>query len=210
MTRYFEIIQRANFRYRSINRIEGPVVEPVSVSELKAHLRIDQEFTQDDFYLQGLITAARIHVENASDRTLIRSKWQMKFDVFPAWEIVLPKPPIMSDPVVVTYVPSQSGNFTPVAFTDFRTDYDSTPAAIRPQWNGFWPTVRGAENDVTITYWAGFGLSGEQVPPPARHCILMLAAGWYANREAIVQGAINPVPMAVELMLGAINWGQYR
>lgn len=209
MNRYFEIITKPVFRPRSINRIEGPVVEPVSVSELKAHLRIDEDFSQDDLYLQTLITAARVHVENASDRTLIRSKWRMKFDVFPAWEIPLPKPPIMSDAVEVTYIPSD-GLFTPQTFTNFRTDRDSTPAFIRPQWNGFWPTCRGAENDVTVTYWAGFGPGGDSVPTPARHCILMLAAGWYANRESIVQGAINPVPMAVELMLGAINWGQYR
>lgn len=209
MTRYFEIIQRPNFRYRSIRRIEGPLVEPVSVLELKNHLRIDADFTQDDLYLQSLITAARVHVENASDRTLVRSKWQMKFDVFPAWGIELPKPPIMADAVEVTYIPSD-GIYTPQTFTNFRTDRDSTPASIYPQWNGFWPTCRGAENDVTITYWAGFGTSGVQVPVPARHCCLMLAAHWYANREAVAPGSMNPVPMAVELMLGAINWGQYK
>lgn len=209
MSRYFEIIQRPNFRCRSLRRIDGPLVEPVSLLDAKNHLRIDAEFTQDDLYLQGLITAARIHVENASDRTLIRSKWQMKFDVFPGWGIELPKPPIMSDAVEVTYVPSD-GVYVPVSFTNFRTDRDATPAAIYPQWNGFWPTCRGAENDVTVSYWAGFGPSGEQVPTPARHAILMLVAHWYANREAVAPGSMNPVPMAVELMLGAINWGQYK
>lgn len=209
MTRYFEIIQKPNFRYRSIRRIVDPVVEPVSVSDLKGHLRIDQDFTDDDLYLQGLISAGRIHVENVSDRTLIRSKWQMKLDVFPGWDIELAKPPIMPDSVEVLYVPSD-GVYAPVAFTNFRTDRDSLIPVIRPQWNGFWPTCRGAENDVTVSYWAGYGDSPASVPTPARHCILMLAAHWYANREAVVQGGMNPVPMAVELMLGAINWGQYR
>jgi hypothetical protein len=40
--------------------------------------------------------------------------------------------------------------------------------------------------------------------------MLMLVGGWYANRESIVQGSLNPVPMAVDMLLGSINWGQYR
>lgn len=209
MTRFFEIVQRPSFRYRSLTRIVHPVVEPVSLSELKGHLRIDQDFTDDDLFLQGLISAGRMHVENASSRTLIRSKWRMKLDVFPAWNVELPNPPVMSDPVEVTYVPSD-GVFNPVSFSNFRTDRDAIQPVIRPQWNGFWPTVRGAENDVTVSYWAGYGDSPHHVPAPARHCILLLAAHWFSNREAVVPGGMNPVPMAVELMLGAISWGQYR
>lgn len=207
--RYFDIVQRGNLRYRSIRRITDAVLEPVSISELKSHLRIDQEFTDDDLYLHSLISAARHHVETVSDRTLVRCQWQLKLDSFPSWDIELPRPPVATGPIVVTYVPS-NGPYSPVSFTNFREDRDATPAVIRPQWNGSWPTTRGAENDVTITYWAGYGDDPGRVPPPARHCCLMLAASWYANRESIVQGAMNPVPHSVEILLGSINWGQYR
>lgn len=207
--KYFELVQRGNLRYRSIRRIADPVVEPVSVAEAKQHLRIDPDFDGDDLYIQTLISSARHHVETVSDRTLIRSQWQIKLDTFPSWDIELPRPPIAIGDVVVTYIPSNAV-YEPVQYTDFRVDRDSTPAVIRPQWNGSWPTARGAENDVTITYWAGYGPSGVNVPPPARNCILMLVGHWYATREAVVQGGMNPVPMAVEVMLGSINWGQYR
>lgn len=205
----YELVQRGNVRYRSLKRITEPAVEPVSIGEAKAHLRIDSDFTDDDLYLQTLISAARIHVETVSDRTLIRSQWQMKMDVFPSWDIELPRPPVDIGDVTVSYIPSDAV-YLPVSYTNFRVDRDSTPAVIRPQWNGSWPSARGAENDVVITYWAGYGASPLNVPTPARHCILMLAASWYANREAVVQGGMNPVPMAVEVLLGAINWGQYR
>lgn len=209
MTRYYEVVQRGNLRYRSLRRITEPVIEPVSLAEAKAHLRIDADFTDDDMYVQSLITAARIHVETVSDRTLILSQWQMKLDTFPAWDIELPRPPIATGPITVSYIPSD-GVYETVPFTNFREDRDATPAVIRPQWNGSWPTCRGAENDVTITYWAGYGDSATSAPVPARHCILMMAAHWFANREAVVQGGMNPVPMAVEVLLGSINWGQYR
>lgn len=196
-------------RYRSMKRIAGPVVEPVTIAEAKSHLRVDAAFVDDDAYIQSLISAARYHIETVSDRTLIRSQWQMKLDWFPSWDIELPRPPIAAGPITVSYVPS-GGASNYVSFTDFREDRDSTPAAIRPQWNGTWPSCRGAENDVLITYWAGYGESPSDVPPPARHCTLMMVAHWYANREAVVQGGMNPVPMAAEVLLGSINWGQYR
>lgn len=207
--KYYELVRRGNLKYRSIRRITEPVTEPVSLTEAKAHLAIDQSFTEDDRYIQSLLSAARHHVESVSDRTLIRSQWQLKLDLFPSYDIELPRPPIAAGDVVVTFVPSSQASAVE-AYTNFRVDRDATPAAIRPQWNGSWPTCRGAENDVTITYWAGYGESGTDVPPPARHCILMLAAHWFSQREAVVQGGMNPAPMAVELLLGAINWGQYR
>ncbi len=205
----YELVNRANVKYRSLRRIAGPLVEPVTVADAKAHLRIDSDFTDDDLYIQTLISAARYHIETVSSRTLVRSQWQMKMDWFPSWDIELPNPPITTGSIVVTYVPS-GGTTTPVAYTDFREDRDSTPAVIRPQWNGTWPSCRGAENDVTITYWAGYGESPENVPPPSRHCALMMVAHWFANRESVVQGGMNPVPMAAEILLGSINWGQYR
>lgn len=207
--KYYELVQRSNLRYRSLRRITEPVVEPVSLAEAKAHLRIDPDFDADDLYVMSLISAARYHVETVADRTLIRSQWQMKLDAFPSWDIELPRPPITTGDIVVTYVPSD-GVYLPVPFTNFREDRDATPAVIRPLWNRTWPPTRGAENDVTITYWAGYGDSGRSVPAPARHAMLMLVGGWYANRESIVQGSLNPVPMAVEMLLGSINWGQYR
>lgn len=207
--KYYELVQRGNLRYRSLRRITDPSVEPITLAEAKAHLRVDPGFESDDSYILGLIAAARHHVEAVSDRTLVRSQWQMKLDAFPSWDIELPRPPIAAGDIVVTYIPSD-GVYQPLTWTQFREDRDATPAVIRPLWNRTWPTTRGAENDVTITYWAGYGDSGRAVPAPARHAMLMLCGGWYANRESIVQGALNPVPMAVDMLLGSINWGQYR
>lgn len=200
--------QRLGFRYRSLVRITDPAVEPVTLSEAKAHLRVDEDFLGDDLYIQGLISAARHHIETVSDRTLIRSQWQMKFDLFPSRDIPLPRPPVASGPITLSYVPINGG--LPVSVSGFLEDRDSTPGVIRPQWNDFWPNARGAENDITVTYWAGYGNSPHNVPTPARHCALMLCGHWYANRESVIQGGMNPVPQAVEILLGAINWGQYR
>lgn len=207
--KYYELVQRSNLRYRSLRRITEPVVEPVTLAEAKAHLRIDPDFDADNSYVMALITAARYHVETVCDRTLVRSQWQMKLDAFPSWDIELPRPPVTHGDIVVTYVPSD-GVYQPIQWTNFREDRDATPAVIRPLWNRTWPPCRGAENDVTITYWAGYGDDGRSVPQPARHAMLMLIGSWFANREAVAPGSMNPVPMAVDMLLGSVNWGQYR
>lgn len=209
--RYLNVSSRSTVRYRSLVRLTEPVIEPVTVAEAKQHLRIDADFTDDDLYIQSLITASRYYVENHTDRTLLRTQLQMKFDYFPVWDIPLARPPVMSDPVVVQYTPSDAAmGYQLTAFTNFRTDRDSTPAVIRPQWNGTWPSTRGAENDVVITWWAGFGTTGADVPVPARHAMLLILAHWYRSREAVSETRFAPVPMSADVLLGTVNWGQYR
>jgi len=205
---YSYSMRSRNFRYRSLARVTPPAVEPVTLSEAKAHLRVDADFTEDDVYVQSLISAARHHVETVCDVSLIRSHWQMKFDLFPARDIPLPRPPIATGPITLSYVPIGGGAHVP--YTDFVEDRSSIPAVIRPDWNDFWPNARGAENDIIVTFWAGYGDSPSSVPTPARHAMLMLAGSWYMHRESIVQGSLNPAPHAVDLLLGSINWGQYR
>lgn len=209
--RYLDVVSRQNLRYRSLVRVTEPVVEPVTIAEAKVHLRIDAGFTDDDGYLQSLITASRYYVENYVDRTLLRTQLRMKLDFFPAWDLPLPRPPLMPDPVVVQYTPSDAaGGYSLTAFTNFRTDRDATPGVLRPQWNGTWPSCRGAENDVVISWWAGYGTTGADVPVPARHAMLLILSHWYRNREAVSENRFAPVPMSAETLLGTVNWGQYR
>jgi uncharacterized phiE125 gp8 family phage protein len=56
-------------RFRSLAVATPPVVEPVSVTEAKAHCRVDT--TTDDAYIAALITAAREYVETYMDASLV-------------------------------------------------------------------------------------------------------------------------------------------
>ena len=59
-------------QYRSLTRQTPPAVEPVTLSEAKAHLRVDS--TDDDAYIATLITAAREWSRRTSTaRSCIRS-----------------------------------------------------------------------------------------------------------------------------------------
>jgi Phage gp6-like head-tail connector protein len=63
--------------------LEGPAVEPVSLSDMKTYLRVDQDFTEDDLMISGFISAARERVESFTSRSLINKTYLQCLDSFP-------------------------------------------------------------------------------------------------------------------------------
>ena len=63
----------------------APAKEPVTLTEAKAHLRIEQEIDDEDDYVTALITAAREQVEIYCNRALITQTVQLKTDRFPGF-----------------------------------------------------------------------------------------------------------------------------
>ena len=195
--------------YRSLVRAVQPAVEPVSLSDAKAHCRVDTN--ADDAYIASLIAAAREYSEERLDVTLITTTWEARYDAFPLWELVLPRPPMQPAAVTVTYR-DQGGAMQTITSTGsaFQVDSFATPGRIYPNYQGVWPPVRGDENSITVRWTAGYGAAGLSVPATIRHGILLLVGHWYANREAVTSGNAVEVPMTFETLIAASGWGGYR
>lgn len=198
-------------KYSSLTRTTHPVVEPVSVADAKAHLRVDGD--EDNFYIASLISAAREWVEVYLDRTLIHTQWTMRLEEFPE-EIDLPRPPVAADASVqsvsLTYT-TQSGDTETMPTQSYTVDRYSTPGEVYPIYGHFWPANRVCENSISITWWAGYGADGRSVPAPIRHAILMLVGFWYENRSSVLVGSISkPLEFAVESLLSSQKWGSYQ
>lgn len=195
--------------YRSLVRTVPPSVEPITLAEAKAHCRVDS--TADDAYITTLITVAREYVEERLDVTLITSTWQAKYDCFPLWEILLPRPPMQNASVTVAYRQTD-GNVTTIVSgsTTFQSDPNATPGRIYPLWAQAWPVPRGDENCVTVTWAAGYGASGASVPAVVRHAMLLLIGHWFASREPVTSGNAVVVPLTFETLIAASGWGGYR
>ena len=58
-----------------------PAVEPLSLIEAKAHLRLD--IPDDDALILGLISAARYAAENLCRRVMVTQSWELTLDGFP-------------------------------------------------------------------------------------------------------------------------------
>lgn len=189
-------------RYRSLKRTTAPVVEPVSLSEAKAHCRIDT--IDDDALIVGYITTARELVEDYLDRSLVTQQYVMKLDSFPP-EIELPCPPMAAEgtatAVTVTYTIA-GGSTATLGTTEYRVDREATPGKIRTLYNGSWPSHLLDANSVTVTWWAGYG-SAADVPQRVKSAMLMTILALYDNRGDA------RLPPGAKALLDTVAWGSY-
>jgi len=175
-------------------------VEPVSVDEAKAHMRVD--IADDDALIAGLLKAARVYVEDHCRRKLISQSltatltdWNETGD----FEIVLPFPPLVSVTSVKYY--DTAGTLQTWASANYAVDTYATPGRIREAYGVTWPEQRDIENAIQIVYVAGYGSTAASVPEPLKLAIKMLAAHWYENREASSSQPMTQVPLAVDRIL---------
>jgi uncharacterized phiE125 gp8 family phage protein len=204
-------------RYRSLERVTEPAVEPVTLTEAKQHLRVDT--SDDDTYITGLITAARQWVEEYLDRSLVSTQWRMRVDTFPL-EFTLPRPPmatsgtLTSTTVTYTLTPTSTNTATltttTLSTTTYRVDREATPGKIRTIYGGTWPSHLADPNAITVTWWGGYGSSSTDVPRAIRHACLMLIGHLYERRLAADSMASNEVPFGVKALLDSQKWGSYR
>jgi uncharacterized phiE125 gp8 family phage protein len=197
--------------YRSLVVAEKPVVEPVSLAEAKAQARIDAD--AEDALIQSYITMAREWLEGTLDISLITQTLEARYDLFPVWEIILPKPPMAAGTVTITY---RDGNDTvqtlSSASSHFQVDHRVMPGRVYPNYNAVWPLPRGDENSITIRWQAGYGPTGFDVPATARGAILLLVSHWFEMRQPVVTGysQVLPIPKTVDTLIAATDWGVYR
>jgi uncharacterized phiE125 gp8 family phage protein len=103
----------------------APAVEPISLAETKAHLRIDA--SDEDSLLTSLITAARMFVERTLSLALITESWSLYLDGWPrSGTIVFPIQPVQAVTAVRVYDPDDSP--TVVNSETYSVDVLSEPA----------------------------------------------------------------------------------
>jgi len=157
----------------SLLRTVQPVVEPVVVSDLKTWLGYGG--TDQDAVFDSMIVAAREWTEQFLARQLITATWQLKLDYFD-WTIIdLPRQPIQSVSSIV-YTDSQG---TEQTLSSSLYDFSANSGRIAPVYNESWPDTRDSLEPVTITYVAGYGDEGHDVPEPIRQAILLIASGMW-------------------------------
>jgi uncharacterized phiE125 gp8 family phage protein len=74
----------------SATLIIAPAIEPLSLNEAKAFIRVEHE--DDDDVIASLIIAARVHVEAQTQRALISQTWRIVRNHWPKAGAVAVKP----------------------------------------------------------------------------------------------------------------------
>ena len=187
--------------------LAGPAVEPVTLEETKAHLRV--EFADDDALIGGLIKAARECAESATNRKLITQRWRVFEDKIPSPpEFCLPFAPAQSVDWVRLWDTTNNGIV--LAATAYSTDVIGEPARV---WLKDTPSATLRRyNAVEIAFTCGYGAAATTVPEPLRQAVKLLAAHWYENRIAVGDGSqqkYEELPLGVQYLLAPYRlWGR--
>lgn len=179
-------------------RVIEPATEPVSLAEMKAHLRLTG--TAEDELVGQLIAAARAQVEQETRRALISQGWRLYLDQWSAGRVVqLPVAPVQGISQILVF--DEDGVPHALAETDWRLDKSTSPARIRVKPGAGLPS--SAVMAIEIDFTAGYGAAAGDVPETLRQSIRLLAAHWFEHREAGTELAMASVPHGLDRLLAA-------
>ncbi|MDP3526526.1 MAG: head-tail connector protein [Hoeflea sp.] len=168
---------------------DPPLAEPVTLAELKAHLRIDA--TDEDALIEGLIRVARAHLEAVTGVALMSQGFRLLLDDWPRGSVIqLMKTPVQTIDGILVY--DADGVAQDLALSDMLLDATARPARLVIKER---PRPGQPINGVEIEFTAGFG-SALEVPPELKRAILVHAAHLYEFRGAVtpeMQPASVPV-----------------
>lgn len=169
-----------------ISVVTPPAIEPVSLTEAKAHCRVDG--SSDDAVLMAMIPTAREIGEAFTGRKWITQTVDYTLETG-SWPwgryIEIPVGYIQSI-TSLTYIDS-AGNPATFASSNWYLEQTSAHGRLRLNNDAFWPTttLRDA-NAITIRVVCGYGAASTDVPAPLIHGLKLLIGAMFAHREDFV------------------------
>lgn len=200
----------------AINRTVAPNVEPVTLADFKAQMRIVTP--HEDGLLDTYISTARERSEEYLGQAFVNQTWELAIDRWPSATfanplaaIEFPRPPLQSVSSI-TYR-NASGATTTLASTDYQVDIKSKPGRISPSAGGTWPTLgAGYLNPIIVTAVCGYGgasatdsQSVAAVPYRAKQAIQVYAGAMNRNRDIE-----TPMPPEAMHLLDMCSFGNAR
>jgi uncharacterized phiE125 gp8 family phage protein len=197
------------YQQRGSVLVTAPATEPVTLSELRTHLRVDAA-ELPDAEGNALIAEARQIIEQEAGLAFITQSWRLSLDRWPsgreAWwdgvrqmavselyapdamtSVRLPRWPLASITSVTVFGENSTSEVVNVANT-FDIDIDQIPGRMTLKRGSTWPIALRANNAIQIVYVAGYA-NAAAVPASLKRAVKQLAAFMYANRGDMCEPA---------------------
>lgn len=179
--------------------VTPPADEPVSLGEVKAHLRILHG--SEDAKIAAFARAARAHAEKTLSRALIAQTHRVYLSGWPAdGKIPLYMPPLISV-TSVKYLDT-SGVERTLAADQYHVVKNYFEPMIVRRSGVTWPATDTHPQAVWVDYQCGFGTTPSSVPEDIRNGVLMLAEHFYFNRGETSETNLVRNPVAVDALFG--------
>jgi hypothetical protein len=209
-----------------------PTVEPVSLAQAKAHLRVDT--TDDDALILAMIQGARAKIESVYDISYMTQSLVLGLDRFvqpgtplpslglpsvgmygygpggtqwgwmaPTWSVIELRPPVQSI-TSITYT-DPTGAIQTLAASNYVLD-KSIPGRVFPALNKIWPVTALLPGVISIEFVSGY-TDPSLVPPHWKSALLLTLGTLYENREQSIIGTrlvVVELPEGVETLLGSV------
>jgi uncharacterized phiE125 gp8 family phage protein len=185
--------------------ITAATVEPITLEEARAHLRIEPfgspETHPDDTYVTALISVAREWCEQYTGRALASQTIEMALDAFPSGDIELPLAPVTSI-TFVKYV-NAAGNEITLSNDFYGLDDYSVPNWLLLLEGYKWPETSEGANSVKIRMVVGN--TSANLQSPIKAAMLLMIGNLYENRTedqlATARASFNSLPLGVYNLL---------
>jgi len=193
---------------KQITETIAPVIEPVSLAEMRTHCRIDT--SDHDTILGVMITAARQWVEIHLQRSLVQRTYRA--DIWDFYSVIcLPLPPLSSITSIQYYNTDSPQALTTLDATAYR--HDLGYSRIYRDTNVSIPAVSFRHDAVQITFVSGSEPSSDSpqdlagnVPEAIKSAIKLQAADLFENRETNTQLRMQELPTTKMLLA---PWREY-
>ena len=175
----------------------GPMIEPISLAEARAWLKLDS--TEEDDLVGALITSARLIVESLTRRMLLTQTWRLALDAWPKGQkIEIPFAPFRALTAIRVYDAADVAQSVPFSLFFL----DAAPEGARIIFTGDRPAPGRKASGIEIDIVVGYGDAPKSVPAPLRQAMRLLVARWYDNRgDALAIPAQDALPAPVAALV---------
>lgn len=173
--------------------VTAPAREPLTLTAVKDHLRIDLDFNEQDELIEDYIKTARMYVENLTGRKFITQSWKFYMSAWPNADFFyVPYPPLIS----ITSIKYKDSDETEYTFDSGSYLVDTTdtegPGRVVLGYSEVWPSeTLSPRNPIYTQFSCGYGTKPSDVPFPIRHAMMMFIGHLYENREAFLSGTFG-------------------
>lgn len=178
----------------ALTLITAPTTEPVSLTEIKSHCRVDTALGYvDDTLLTSLGLSARLQAEHLTGRQMVTAVYELILPKF-CGEIEIPRPPLQS----VTSIKYYDGGNTQrtLSSSTYAVDISNEPGSVYPVFGYSWPVTYPRHDAVTIRFTCGYPLATTTptTPESIRRWILIQVATQYEYREGAGDRSVSLTP----------------
>ena len=177
----------------SLTLLSPPAAEPVTLSEVKTHLRVTH--SDEDALISGVLVAAVRAIEARGGLALMPQAWRLTLDAAPEETLFLPLSPVSALDAVAVIDGEGAPQEVSVSLYDAAL---GAHARIRPA--GPWPLPAPVIDGVRIDFTAGYA-DADAVPELLKQAVKILAGYFYETREAAGEARVYTMPQSIDALI---------